>query len=249
VKILPLDVNRSCDNYTVEGEAIRIGLKQLKGISEEAIASISSERAEDKFTSLRDFVLRVDASQTTIENLIKVGAFDSFAGRNELLLELPKLMNLKRKIGKGTRPLFEDVRLELSLMPSVTCDDRKANMLVERDLLSLDLSAHPLDFLTSDDGFTWMEELKSINTGKTVKIAGSVIRYQTPPTRNGNRVVYVIMEDGTGVADITVFGDVQEKFGQVLFREGWLTVRGKVQRRGPKAVSIIAEELSPLAVC
>jgi len=57
------------------------------------------------------------------------------------------------------------------------------------------------------------------------------------------------MEDGTGVADITVFGDVQEKFGQVLFREGWLTVRGKVQRRGPKALSIIAEELSPLTVC
>ena len=57
------------------------------------------------------------------------------------------------------------------------------------------------------------------------------------------------MEDGTGVADITVFGDVQNKSGQVLFREGWLTVRGKVQRRGPKALSIIAEELSPLTVC
>ena len=77
-------------------------------------------------------------------------------------------------------------------------------------------------------------------------IAGGVIRYQTPPTRNGNRVVYVIMEDGTGVADVTVFSDVQERCGQVLFRAGWMTVTGKIQRRGPKALSIIAEDLSAL---
>jgi error-prone DNA polymerase len=93
-----------------------------------------------------------------------------------------------------------------------------------------------------------MEELKTMSAGRSVKIAGSVIRYQTPPTRNGNRVVYVIMEDGTGVADVTVFKDVQEKCGQVLFREGWLQVRGKIQKRGPKSVSIIAEDLIPLSM-
>ena len=54
------------------------------------------------------------------------------------------------------------------------------------------------------------------------------------------------MEDGTGIADVTVFADVQEKCGKVLFREGWLTVKGKVQRRGAKALSIIAENLEPL---
>jgi error-prone DNA polymerase len=91
-----------------------------------------------------------------------------------------------------------------------------------------------------------MRDLPSVATGKAVKIVGSVIRYQTPPTRNGNRVVYVIMEDGTGVADVTVFSDVQEKCGQVLFREGWLIVKGKIQRRGPKAISIIAEDLSAI---
>jgi error-prone DNA polymerase len=91
-----------------------------------------------------------------------------------------------------------------------------------------------------------MRDLHSIATGGTVKIAGSVIRYQTPPTRNGKRVVYIIMEDGTGIADVTVFNDVQEKCGGVLFREGWLAVAGKIQRRGPKSLSIIADELFPL---
>ena len=56
------------------------------------------------------------------------------------------------------------------------------------------------------------------------------------------------MEDRTGVADVTVFGNVQEQYAEVLFREGWLIVRGKLQRRGPKSLSIIAEELSPLSI-
>ena len=56
----------------------------------------------------------------------------------------------------------------------------------------------------------------------------------------------MIMEDGTGIADVTVFSDVQEKCGRILFREGWLIVEGKIQRRGIKATSIIAEDLFPL---
>lgn len=246
VKILPLGINKSSDKYTVEDGAIRISLRQLKGLSEEALESILLERAKGKFNSLRDFVLRTKTNEPIIKNLIKVGAFDSLGSRNDLLLELPKLMHLKHRIGKGMRPLFEDIRSESFPSAEATYDDRKANMLVERELLSLDLSAHPLDFYTLDGSFTRMKDLRSIATGKNVRIAGSVIRYQTPPTRNGNRVVYVIMEDGTGIADVTVFSNVQEKCGHVLFREGWLVVKGKVQRRGPKAVSIIAKDLSSL---
>jgi error-prone DNA polymerase len=247
VEILSLDINRSSADYTVEGGAIRVSLRQLKGMSEEALESILTARARREFTSLKNFVLRTNASRPITENLIRIGAFDAFDGRSNLLADLPKLLELKHKAGNGVRPLFEDAKVELPLARKAVSSDRKANMMVERELLSLDLSAHPLDFSTLDK-VTRMKDLHSIPTGRNIKIAGSVIRYQTPPTRNGNRVVYVIMEDGTGVADVTVFGDVQEKCGQVLFREGWLMIRGKVQRRGPRALSIIAKDLSPLDV-
>lgn len=49
----------------------------------------------------------------------------------------------------------------------------------------------------------------------------------------------MIMEDGTRVADVTVFGNVQEQYAEVLFGGGWLTVKGKVQSRGPKAVRLL----------
>ena len=136
--------------------------------------------------------------------------------------------------------------MEHGLVEETFCNDIKAKTPVERELLSLNLSAHPLDYYHIDNGYIRIKDLQLIARGKAVKIAGSVIRYQTPPTRNGRRVVYVIMEDGTGVADVTVFSDVQEKCGQVLFREGWLIVKGKVQRGGPKALSIIADDISAM---
>jgi len=246
VEILPLDINQSLDNYSIEGGAIRVSLKQLKGMSDEALKSILSERAKGSFISLRDFVLRTNTNQPILENLVKVGAFDSFGSRSDLLLQLTGLTNLRHKTDKGTKPLFEYVEPNSGLSDKNIYADKKARMLVERELLSLDLSAHPLDFLPLDKEFTRMKDLHSIPTGKTIKIIGSVIRYQTPPSRNGNRVVYVIMEDGTGVADVTIFSDVQEKCGQVLFREGWLIVKGRIQRRGPKAISIIADDMSPV---
>ncbi|HEY49155.1 MAG TPA: DNA polymerase III subunit alpha, partial [Dehalococcoidia bacterium] len=248
VGMLPLDINRSSDHFTVENGAIRVSLKQLKGISDEAVKSILTERKRREFTSLRDFIIRTCVSRPTVENLVRVGAFDSLGSRDELLRQLPKLMKLKHRVLKGTSSLFDEVKPQQEPPGEAACVDKKAMMLVERELLSLNLSAHPLDFLHLDNGFTRMKDLPSIATGRTVKIAGAVIRYQTPPTRNGNRVVYVIMEDGTGVADVTVFSDVQERCGQVLFRAGWLTARGKVQRRGKKGVSVIAKDLSALGI-
>jgi len=243
VKVLPVDINKSEADYTVENGAIRVSLRQLKGMSEEALESILKARDTGDFTSLTDFVLRTNISRNIVENLINVGALETFGSREDLFAQLDNLLSLKRKMGKFTKPLFGLVEHR----PDITgTGDVKVKMLLERELLSLALSAHPLDFISLDSSFTSMKDLPSVATGRTIKIAGSVIRYQTPPTRNGNRVVYVIMEDGTGIADVTVFSDVQERCGQVLFREGWLEVTGKIQRRGPRALSVIAEELAPL---
>jgi error-prone DNA polymerase len=248
VQVLPLDINRSQRDYSVEGNAIRIGFMQLKGISSEAIESILNERAKSVFTSLSDFILRVDINRRSVENLIKTGACSSFGTAEGLLSEIPALCNLKHRDERGSLPMFADNDIFEAVSPKIERNSSETDMFIERKLLSLDISTHPLDFFDTGTGVTQMKDLKHKGTGNTVSIAGSVIRYQTPPTRNGKRVMYIIMEDGTGIADITVFNDVQEKYGSILFREGWLLVKGKIQRRGPKALSIIAQELSALTI-
>ena len=240
--VLPPDVNKSSDLYTVEGDAIRVSLCQVKGISSAAVCSIISQRDRRLFTSLRDFALRVEASQPMMENLVKVGALDAFGSRVEMLAEIAGLLQHKRRTCSNNM-LSIETNVETGLQ---ACPPVKERLLAERELLSLDLSAHPLDFCNLGEGFTRISDLPSLTTGQAVKIAGSVIRYQTPPTRTGRRVVYIILEDGSGVADVTVFSDVQERCGRVLFRCGWMEVRGNIQRRGPQSLSIIATEIRPL---
>jgi error-prone DNA polymerase len=135
VEVLPPDINKSSEHYTVEKGAIRVSLKQLKGMSEKALESILSARAEHKFTSLRDFVLRTDVSQPILENLVKVGAFDSLGDRHDLLLQLPKLSELKHKVTRGTASLFEYAALKADTSMDFSIDDKKSRLFIERELL------------------------------------------------------------------------------------------------------------------
>jgi len=241
VKILPPDINRSSNFFSVENGAVRVSLAQIKGMSDNALRSILSARSMGNFSSLRDFMSRTEVSRPITENLINVGAFDIFGNRTALLLQLPDLIKIGQRSTKGTRPLFDHDDLKLN--SPIEQGDRKAQMTIERNLLSLDLSGHPLDFCEIDEHITQMIDLPSLTAGTEIKIVGGVVRYQTPPTRNGNRVVYIIMEDSTGIADVTVFNDVQQACGEVLFRAPWLVVTGKIQKRGPKATSVIADNL------
>ncbi|MGA2367348.1 MAG: DNA polymerase III subunit alpha [Dehalococcoidia bacterium] len=256
VSVLPPDVNRSFDHYAVEDGAIRVSLSQVKGITGETVASLIHERGKGRFTSLRDFIMRVEASQPILENLVKVGSLDAFGKRQEMLAGIPTLLQFKRRTTPSNPSLIGDTPGQYDSTLVIASKAKQSfarstqavreSLLAEREILSLDLSAHPLDFCNLDKGFTRIKDLPALATGRSVKLAGSVIRYQTPPTRSGKRVVYVIIEDGTGVADVTVFSDVQEKCGKYLFRTGWLEVKGKIQRRGPKSLSIIADSIKPL---
>jgi len=246
VEILPPHINRSLERFSVENGAIRISLAQIKGMSDGALRSILSARSDAVFSSLIDFMSRTKVSRPITESLIKVGAFDQFGDSSSLLMRVPYLLTFKQRTARRTKLLFEHD--ELKLNSTFEQLDVKTRRIAERDLLSIDLSAHPLEDYIGDRETTQMKELSSLDAGTTVRIIGGVIRYQTPPTRNGNRVVYIILEDGTGIADVTVFSDVQQACGDVLFRAPWLVVTGKIQKRGPKATSVIAQSIKALGL-
>ena len=106
VPILPPDVNRSGPTFAVEGRApaaLRIGLSQVKGLSERALESILASRAErGPFVSLPDFLERTAAQKDEAEALIQVGAFDGFdRTRPELLWRLHLLSTPARHLPRG----------------------------------------------------------------------------------------------------------------------------------------------------
>ena len=91
IALLPPDVNRSADRFTVEEGGIRFGLVAIKNIGRGFIQSVVREREQGgDFASLQDFCERMydcgDMNKRAVENLIRSGAFDSTGARRSQLL-------------------------------------------------------------------------------------------------------------------------------------------------------------------
>lgn len=110
IPILLPDINKSQAGFSVEGEAIRVGLVRIKGMGIKQLNSILKIREKDgPFPSLYDFCARTVSfriTRTVIENLIKIGAFD-FTGhpRSVLLNLLPLIMKEIKKEVKQCQTL------------------------------------------------------------------------------------------------------------------------------------------------
>ncbi len=78
IDLLPPDINRSADRFTVEEGGIRFGLVAIKNIGRGFIQAVMRQREERPFASLNDFCQRMqgsDMNKRAVENLIRSGAF------------------------------------------------------------------------------------------------------------------------------------------------------------------------------
>ena len=84
-------------------------------------------------------------------------------------------------------------------------------------------------------------ELLGVRSNTEVLIAGVRVATQTPPMRSGKRVVFISLDDGTGLSDATFFDEAQRRCSSLLFQNKLLLISGKVRRTGVRGVSIMAE--------
>ena len=83
--ILPPDVNKSFEKFTVEDGAVRFGLSRIAGIKKQAEV-IVSVRQRGEFRSLKDFISRVRPNKPVLNNLIISGALDAFSDNRKAML-------------------------------------------------------------------------------------------------------------------------------------------------------------------
>lgn len=267
IGILPPDINRSGEAFAVEEGGIRVSLKQVKGMSESALKTILQARSEGAFLSLEDFCRRTAGEKgatravprDTIKNLILCGTFDALhSNRRELIWRLPRVLagRQERRNGVGLGPDSEQVPLEIDLSASmpgnrgITDFSGAEKFLKEFEILGIMVRGHYMGLLRkrlSARGFLPSSEVKKVQPGTTVKVAGLVVRPHRPPTKSGRVIVFMSLEDEDGLIDVTVFEDIYQRYGQMIFAETVppLAVLGKVERRG-NGVSVIAERIKEL---
>ena len=112
------------------------------------------------------------------------------------------------------------------------------------ELLGLNLNSHPL--LIFRETLRKMKRVKSaglskLAEGETVNVAGITTILHTPPTKSGQRVIFLTLEDEEGLIDVTIFPSAQERCARDIFEADLLLIEGYVQKHGP-AISLIANK-------
>ncbi|MFC8229527.1 DNA polymerase III subunit alpha [Streptomyces sp. NPDC057287] len=257
VPVLPLDVNRSAAAHRIElvsGEngdtwGLRLALSDVHGISEAEVTRIETGQP---YTSLLDFWQRARPGKPAAERLAQVGALDAFgANRRDLLLHLSELHRAQRSSGSGAAgaqlPLGGGHRTGTVGLPDLNEAERLS---AELGVLSMDVSRHLMG-----DHHAFLEELGAVSAkrlreaghGETVLVAGAKVATQTPPVRSGRRVIFTTLDDGTGLVDLAFFDDSHAACAHTVFHSWLLLVRGVVQRRGARSLSVVGSAAWNLA--
>ncbi|MET9417870.1 DNA polymerase III subunit alpha, partial [Streptomyces klenkii] len=256
VPILPLDVNRSGTAYSIElvsdvaGRSggvwgLRMALSDVQGITGAEAARIAEGRP---YSSLPDLWQRARPARPVAERLARVGALDAFGGnRRDLLLHIAELHHGQGRYGHGRHgrggadqpTLIDSVRAEPIGLPDLDAEERLG---AELGVLGMDTSRHLMSdhraFL-AELGVVPARRLRDARHGETVLVAGAKAATQTPPVRSGRRVIFTTLDDGTGLVDCAFFDDSHPACAHTVFHSWLLLVRGVVQRRGPRSLSVV----------
>ncbi|MFF4058109.1 DNA polymerase III subunit alpha [Streptomyces sp. NPDC001668] len=244
VPILPLDVNKSGVAHRIElvSESpsvwgLRLALSDVHGISEAEAARIAQGQP---YASLLDFWERARPSRPVAGRLAQVGALDAFgANRRDLQLHLTELHRGARAGRGGQLPLSGGRKTAPAGLPDLSSVERLS---AELGVLSMDVSRNLMDdhreFL-AELGVVSARRLREARHGEAVLVAGAKAATQTPPIRSGKRVIFSTLDDGTGLVDLAFFDDSHDACAHTVFHSWLLLVRGVVQRRGPRSLSVV----------
>lgn len=242
IKILGPDVNLSREYFELEGTAIRVGLKQVKGIKREEIRAVIDSQQKRPFSSLADFMLRTSVALDSAENLIKCGALDCLSpNRRQMLFQLPYLKKREKQ---------KSLDFSVPSLPGPRINDflPAEKHVLEYTILGLDINEHFMAGLRAElrrKQISSSREIRTLPDNTPIKVCGLLLRPHRPPTRSGKITVFMSLEDEFGLTEVTVFEDIYMIYGQLIFapQTAPLLVKGNIQKRGA-GVSVTAREIA-----
>ena len=261
IKVLNPDINESDARFTVnkQGE-IRFGLGGIKGFGDNIVRAILAEREENGlFEDIYDFVERMSGmvNRKAFEALLFSGAFDSFGiCRKQFTLPsksgdtfLDTLLRYgelyKKDSMESAVSLFgevEELKPERPEMPPMTGeDDILERLQMEKELVGMYLSSHPLDQYAFElENFTTCQvgeldalvsECESKKIKQKANIAGFIISTQQMTTKTGRPWSKTVIEDFSGSYEIALFGKDHENFMSYMQLHNAIFIEGEIEEK------------------
>jgi error-prone DNA polymerase len=235
--------------------AIRIGLRQVKGLREADMRLLVEKRGQG-YDSVRDLWLRTGLSPSVLEHLAEADAFRSIGlDRRDAIWAV---RGLNRAGDKDDLPLFaaaasQEIEADAHLPPMPVGE----HVVEDYRHLSLSLKAHPVSFLRHELDRRRMlrtEDLERVPTPQTktrlpswklplVTVAGLVLVRQRPGSAKG--VLFITLEDETGVANAIVWPKIFEAQRAIVIGARFMSITGRVQNEAG-VIHLVAEQCEDL---
>jgi error-prone DNA polymerase len=259
LKVLPIDVMRSRWECTLEQggrrqevgktePAMRIGLRYVKGLREEAGRALVRERERAPFTSIDDLARRVpELRKNELESLAAIGGLSRKESDAQLALHRREALWQVAAAGQLVGPLLQSRNPEFESSPLVPMSDEE-RLVADYRGTGMTVGPHPMAYRRSEMqrmGVHSAIELRELPNGRRLKIAGNIICRQRPGTAHG--FVFLSLEDETGIANAIITPDLFEKNRLLLVREPFLLIEGTLQNLD-NVISVKAEILQPIDV-
>jgi len=249
VAVLPIDVNHSDWDCTLEeaGEALpqrrgerrwradegwglRLGLRQVDGLPEHLAARlVAARQAGGAFRDVTDLRDRTGMPPSHIERLAAADCFGSLQLRRR-----QALWDARTLVGGAELPLFaaarqreEGAERAATNLPAMPLAEE---VIADYQTHRLSLKAHPMSFLRASlraRGLLCAADLKNRKQRSAVGLAGVVLIRQRPGSAKG--VVFITIEDETGVANLVIWPDTMERYRKVVMGARLIEVRGRVE--------------------
>jgi DNA polymerase-3 subunit alpha len=252
--VLAPDVNRSQWEFAVvDGRTILYGLGAIRGVGESVVSSVTGERERGGlFRDLDDFCRRVDLTRLNrrvLEVLIKAGALDALGpNRASLMAHLPQALGLAEQaqraaatgqddlFGLAPTPVVGGTLARIEERPEWDARDLLA---AEKETLGLYLSGHPIDRYQRDLGAVASARIGTLTDQvpdaaelelprykqpqRQVAVAGLVVDVRRRPGRTS-----IMLDDGTGRLEATLFEDGVAQFGHLLAMDEVVVAEGRL---------------------
>ncbi len=256
VEVRPVCINASRWDCTLEptGDesrfAVRLGLRMVKGLANAHAAAIVAAQGDEMFTSVDDLWRRAGVPVAALDQIAAADGFRPAFGlarreaqwaikglRDE---ELPLFAAASEREGR-TVPELDEPAIALRAMPA------GREVVEDYGHIGLSLRRHPVSFLREDLArrrIVTCAEAMAARDQRWLEAAGIVLVRQRPGSANG--VMFITLEDETGIANLVVWQKIFERYRRVILSSSMIAVRGRVQREG-EVVHLVAHRIVDLS--
>ena len=269
INVLQPDVNESVADFTAVGDNVRFGLLAVRNVGLNVIESLVKTRKEKgRYESFADFLDKVElpvCNKRAADSLIRGGAFDSLGHTRRGLVQVAEaaidgVIGVKKQAGIGQDDLFgslvggDDAPVfGLNLTIGDQEWPRRELLSIEREMLGLYVSSHPLDgteaLLAKSRDMTIAQVLNGDHSGPgEVTLAGMITRVERKIAKaSGNPWALVALEDKDASIEVTFFSQAYMVIATELTEDLVVSIRGRINERDT-GVTLMGKEMTILNV-